>query len=111
MKVENAPSMPSMTFGKTQQSKQPSNFNEHLPEITEVQHNIEISTEPSVPMPFEKTTRLDIGIISQQAAPFLSKDEVNFFENIMQQNFTPRNTKNKGYSMSTPVSNGLNIKA
>lgn len=105
MKVDNAPAIQSMIIGKAQQSQRTSSFNEHIKGQSTTQSNASIE-QIDISQPSDKTHLLNFGIVSQQAMPFLSKDEVNFFETLLQKNVDSHNK----YATSSPMTQGLHIK-
>lgn len=104
MKIDNAPPVQSMSLDKSQKTTNSSNFNKQLTDQIETNKNI--STQLTAPTLQNNIPLAEVNIISRQAAPFLSIDEIKFFEDMMQKNINPQ----RNYKTQQPTTSNINIK-
>lgn len=105
MKIDNAPLIHSMLLGRSQKKTGSSTFSSQLKEqIDAFTNNIPI--QQTIPNIKSNISLPDVNIISREAAPFLSKEEVHFFEEMMQKNINPQG----GYKTYSNQQSSINIK-
>ena len=103
MKVENMLPMQSIHTEKAQQTKTSKNFKDQLDEQSK--QNILVSNDGSLPQNIS-ATKPNVAqfnnIISEEMAPYLSVEEIQFFDQVFQQGLVNKETN------QTP-NNNLNI--
>ncbi|OMQ06122.1 hypothetical protein BW722_00345 [Lawsonia intracellularis] len=105
MKIDNAPSVQSMLLGRSQKNTNSSTFSSQLKEQVDTSTN-NITIQQTTPNIKGNISLPDVNIISREATPFLSKEEVDFFEKMMQKNINPQG----GYKTYSTQQSSINIK-
>lgn len=105
MKIDNTPLVQSMLLGSSQKKTGSSTFSSQLKEQVDASTN-NIPIEQTMPNIKGNISLPDVNIISREAAPFLSKEEVHFFEEMMRKNINPQG----GYKTYSTQQSSINIK-
>lgn len=105
MKVDNTPLVQSTLLERSQKKTSSSTFSSQLKEQVNAS-NDNITAQQTMPNIKDKISLPDLNIISREAAPFLSKEEIHFFEKMIQKKLNPQG----GYKTYFPQQSSINIK-
>lgn len=105
MKIDNTPLVQSTLLGRSQKKTGSSTFSSQLKEQVDASTD-NITVQQTIPNIKSNISLPDVNIISREATPFLSKEEIHFFEKMIQKNLNPQG----GYKTYSPQQSSINIK-
>lgn len=106
MKIDNTPLVQPMLLGSSQKKTGSSTFSSQLKEHVDASTTNNIPIQQTMPNIKGSISLPDINIISRESAPFLSKEEVHFFEEMIRKNINPQG----GYKTYSTQQSSINIK-